>query len=113
MTDRPTTYEEFWGYYLRAHSDPSTRLIHYAGSILSLGALALAVIEFQPLWLVAMPLIGYGFAWFGHFFVEGNKPATFGHPFWSLISDYRMLFLWLAGALGPHLARNGVTGGRP
>jgi hypothetical protein len=110
---RPSTYGEFWGDYLRAHSDPRTRLIHYVGSILALAALALAVIELQPLWLLAMPVLGYGFAWCAHFFIEGNKPATFGHPFWSLISDYRMLLLWLTGALGPHLARHGVTGDRP
>ena len=108
MTDPPSTYAEFWGHYLRAHSNPRTRLVHYAGSILALGALALAVIELQPLWLLAAPLIGFGFAWAGHVFIEGNKPTTFGHPLWSLIADYRMLFLWLAGALAPHLARNDV-----
>ena len=58
---RPSTYGEFWGDYLRAHSHPRTRLIHYVGSILSLAALALAVIQLQPLWLLAMPVVGYGF----------------------------------------------------
>ncbi len=87
--------------------------MHYAGSILALGALALALIELQPLWLVAMPLAGYGFAWFGHYFIEGNRPATFGHPLWSLVSDYRMVFLWLTGSLGPHLERAQAGRGQP
>ena len=71
---RPSTYAEFWGYYLRAHSDPRTRLIHYVGSILSLAALALAVIERQPLWLLAMPVFGYGFAWYAHFLSRATSP---------------------------------------
>lgn len=63
----------------------------------------------QPLWLLAAPLAGYGFAWFGHYVIEKNKPATFGHPLWSLISDYRMLWLWLTGSLGPQLSRANVS----
>jgi hypothetical protein len=31
--------------------------------------------------------------------VEGNKPATFGHPWWSFISDFRMLWLMVTGGL--------------
>lgn len=37
-------------------------------------------------------VIGYGFAWFGHFFFELNKPAAFSYPTFSLLSDFRMWF---------------------
>ena len=41
-------------------------------------------------WLLAMPVVGYGFAWVGHFFFEKNKPATFTYPAWSLMGDFKM-----------------------
>jgi hypothetical protein len=99
------TYREFWRVYLKAHGKPQTRLLHYVGSVLALAALGLAAVTLDWRWLLAAPLIGYGFAWTAHFGVEGNRPATFGHPFWSLASDYRMLFLWATGRLQGHLER--------
>lgn len=99
------TYAEFWPYYLRAHAAPGTRALHYVGSVLAVLSLIAGIVSLDWRFIVAVPLIGYGFAWAAHFGVEGNRPATFGHPFWSLASDYRMLFLFLTGRLSPHLAR--------
>jgi hypothetical protein len=109
MSDPAATYGEFWPSYLRDHADPRSRAVHYVGSILALAAVALAVARLDARWLLLAPLVGYGCAWFGHFAIERNKPATFRAPFWSLFSDYRMLALWATGRLGPHLARAGVT----
>jgi hypothetical protein len=99
------TYAEFWRIYLEAHSRPRTRLLHYVGSVLALAALATAAVSLDWRWCVAAALVGYGFAWTAHFAVQGNRPATFGHPVWSLLSDYRMLALWLSGRLQAHLDR--------
>ena len=37
-------------------------------------------------------VIGYAFAWVGHFFFEKNKPATFKYPVWSMLSDLKMYY---------------------
>lgn len=102
------TYDQFWRRYLRAHSRGSTRLLHYGGSLLALACLALAAALRDWRFLLAAPVIGYAFAWGAHLAVEGNRPETFGHPVWSLLSDFRMLGLWLAGRLGPHLEESKV-----
>jgi hypothetical protein len=40
--------------------------------------------------LLLVLIIGYGFAWVGHFFFENNKPATFKYPLLSLKGDFRL-----------------------
>ena len=110
MAQRSATYGEFWPYYLREHAETGTRYMHYAGTVLATAILIGALVT-QTWWaLLLYPLAGYGFAWVSHAFIERNKPATFIHPLWSLISDYRMTFLAFTGRLKPHLERAGVIG---
>lgn len=104
------SYSEFWLYYLRAHDRAGTRLMHYLGSTAALVALITAAITQYWLLILLAVAVGYAFAWLSHFLIERNRPATFGHPFWSLTSDFRMLVLWATGRLAPHLAR--ARGGR-
>jgi hypothetical protein len=40
----------------------------------------------------AILLVGYGFAWAGHFYYELNRPATFLYPTYSLVGDFRLWF---------------------
>ena len=111
MVDRITTYSAFWPYYLREHAKPRTRSLHFLGTGLALCLLAGAAFLGQWSMLLAAVVSGYAFAWVGHFFVEKNRPATFTYPLWSLFSDFRMFFLWLAGRLAPELRRAGVEPG--
>ena len=99
------TFADFWPYYVRAHSKPRTRLLHAIGSVLALAALCVALATNKWL-LFGVPVIGYAFAWYAHFFVEHNRPATFGHPFYSLAADYRMLFLMIAGRMDGQVAKH-------
>ena len=88
---RYSSFAEFYPYYLQEHSNPTCRRLHYAGSLLVLGILAYALASRQWLWLLALPLAGYGFAWVGHFVFEKNRPATFQYPLYSLLGDWVML----------------------
>jgi len=99
------SYDAFWLRYLRAHANPRTRALHYAGTVLALACLLLAAALRNWRWLIAAPVVGYAFAWTAHVATEGNRPETFGHPFWSLASDVRMLALAATCRLAPHLAR--------
>jgi hypothetical protein len=102
------SYAEFWRRYLLAHADPRTRLLHYLGTALAAAALVVALVARDCRWLVAAPILGYALAWLGHLVFERNRPETFGHPAWSLISDLRMLTLFASGRLGPELRRAGL-----
>lgn len=90
MSHSYKTFADFYPYYLSEHSDRNCRRLHFVGSSLVLLVLAY-VIATGDLWgLLLMPLIGYGFAWVGHFFFEHNKPATFKYPLYSFIGDWVM-----------------------
>ena len=92
------SFADFWPYYVRQHSLPRTRILHATGSVLAVATVGAAFAT--SLWLLlAAPVVGYAFAWYAHFFVEKNRPATFAHPFYSLAADYRMVFLMMAGRM--------------
>ena len=89
---RIKTYEEFYQFYLTEHQNKTCRVLHFAGTFLVFVLAFLAVYLGQSILWFFVPVLGYGFAWVGHFFFEKNKPATFSYPLWSLISDFRMFF---------------------
>lgn len=102
-------FDDFWLFYLREHSRPQTRALHYAGTLLVLLIAAAAAATSRWALLALLPLAGYGFAWASHAAVERNRPATFTYPFWSLVCDFRMFARWATGRLGPELRRAGVA----
>lgn len=108
MAKRPTSYAEFWPYYLAEHRGRATRACHFAGTalgvLLFLGAFLTGDWRFLPAALVA----GYGLAWLGHLVFERNRPATLRYPMWSFASDFRMLALFLARKLEAERKRHGV-----
>jgi hypothetical protein len=86
------TLKEFYPYYLSEHQNPTSRSLHFIGTALLFFILGAAIYLSNYALLFAIPIVGYGFAWVGHFFFERNKPATFKHPFYSLASDFILFF---------------------
>jgi hypothetical protein len=89
-SERIRTFEEFWPFYVAEHSKKTTRTIHFVGTTAVMGLLAYAAVRRKVWPLLVAPIAGYGPAWFSHFFVEGNKPASFKYPLWSLKADFVM-----------------------
>lgn len=84
------SFAEFYPYYLGEHSNPTCRRLHFVGTSLVIALLAYSIASASWLLLLALPVVGYGFAWIGHYFFEKNRPATFTHPLYSLIGDFAM-----------------------
>jgi hypothetical protein len=99
MATQYASFREFYPFYLSEHADRSCRRLHFVGSTLVLVvlAVALAAQHWMLLWL--LPVLGYGFAWIGHFFFEHNKPATFTHPFYSFAGDWVMYWQIVTGRI--------------
>lgn len=84
------TFGEFYPFYLGEHANRTSRLLHFIGTTLVLMTFFRAVWSQDLRWLLLAPVVGYGFAWVGHFFFEKNRPATFRYPFYSLAGDWVM-----------------------
>ncbi len=97
MEKKYSSLKEFYPYYLTEHQNPTSRVLHFIGTGLVLVVLGVSLVMAKYIWLAAIPVIGYGFAWVGHFFFEKNKPATFSYPFYSLASDFLLFFDLLRG----------------
>lgn len=107
----PATFEEFWPYYVSQHLDPTCRKLHFVGTSLALGCVAIAPLV--PSALLAAPVFGYGFAWVGHFAFEKNRPASWNsakHFAWSLRGDFRMWGKMIAGTMDAEVERVQVAG---
>ncbi|ANB19159.1 DUF962 domain-containing protein [Dokdonella koreensis] len=96
---RFASFREFYPFYLSEHRHPVCRRLHFAGSSLVLVVVAAALVSGRWGWLLLVPVIGYGFAWVGHFAFEKNRPATFKHPLYSLAGDWVMFWDILRGRI--------------
>ena len=97
MEKKYTSLKEFYPYYLSEHQHPTSRILHFVGTGLVILVLIGSLVFGLYYALLGIPLIGYGFAWIGHFFFEKNNPATFTYPFYSLASDFILFFDLIRG----------------
>lgn len=109
MSQQYNSFSEFWPHYVAEHSRPQTRMLHLIGTAIALGC----IVYFAGTgrwWLIPLALIpGYGLAWIAHFFIENNKPATFQHPLWSFMGDYKMIWLMLTGKIDAEVERSSLS----
>ena len=97
--DRIKTYKEFYQFYLTEHHDKTSRTLHFIGTQLVFVLIIASVYTGQNYLWILFPVMGYGFAWVGHYFFEKNQPASFKYPLWSLASDFKMFFDLLIGKI--------------
>ncbi len=89
--DRFRRFADFYPYYLQEHRHPVCRRLHVVGTSLALAGLMTALLTRNWMWLLPSIVTGYAFAWVGHFVFEKNRPATFRHPWYSLLGDFALL----------------------
>ena len=92
-------FANFYPFYLSQHSNRICRRLHFIGLMLSLVVFGIVVVTSSWFYLPMTLVLGYGFAWIGHFFFEKNKPATFNYPLWSFLGDLLMLRDMLTGQI--------------
>lgn len=90
MTKKYQSFAEFYPFYLSEHANTTCRRLHFVGSCLVLAVLIWVLLNQVWSGLILLPIIGYGFAWVGHFFFEKNRPATFTYPLYSFVGDWVM-----------------------
>lgn len=99
------SFREFWPHYLAEHSRPATRTLHAIGTTAGVACAVALMAKGKWKWLPLALVPGYGAAWASHFFIEKNRPATFEHPLWSFMGDYKMIALMLTGRMDEEIAR--------
>jgi hypothetical protein len=91
------TFADFYPFYLGEHTNPMCRRLHFTGTTIAAVLIVTAVVT-QRWWLLALALVvGYAFAWVGHYFFEHNRPATFKYPVLSFMGDWRLWWDILTG----------------
>ena len=91
MTNKKhTSFKQFYPFYLSEHSNKTCRLLHVIGTTLVVFLILYCILTWHYQLMLLAPIIGYGFAWIGHYFFEKNTPATFKYPLYSFIGDWVM-----------------------
>jgi len=101
------TFQQFWNMYLRGHSLPGTRVIHYFATVLGLLCALQAVVSHRPLFALGIAA-SYAVAIAAHRFIERNAPLIGVSVWWGIVADVRMSWLAVRGRLGAELERAGI-----
>jgi hypothetical protein len=106
MSERMRSFEEFWPFYLGEHSKIETKRWHTFGSGVAMFAhFVLLPVTRSMWWFLGGFVVGYACAWYSHYCLEKNRPATFKHPYWSFFADIEQFFLMILGWMPGELER--------
>ncbi|KAI9591547.1 hypothetical protein BDF19DRAFT_454741 [Syncephalis fuscata] len=87
------SFADFYPFYLGEHNHATNRRLHLLGTTTTLTLLASILVTGRSFFYAPLAFVpGYFCAWVGHFLFEKNKPATFKHPFYSLMGDLRLFY---------------------
>ena len=98
-------FEDFWPYYVGEHANPLTRKLHFWGTNNLFFWLFLALLRRSPKLVIFAVISSYAYAWFGHFFIEKNRPATLDYPFLSALGDLQMYLKTWQGQMDAEVAK--------
>jgi len=90
---------EYYEYYLTLHTHPKCRLLHLIGQLGTILFIIFVLHNWNWYLIPFIPFVIYPFAWSGHYFFEGNKPAAFSNPLYAKLSDWIMTKDILLGRL--------------
>ena len=90
MSKHYSSFSSFYPFYLSQHENTTCRRLHFFGSLTGLLIALYGVFAAMYALLLLALVVGYAFAWIGHFFFEKNKPATFRYPLYSYCGDWVM-----------------------
>jgi hypothetical protein len=103
-------FEQFWFFYLRVHSKPLTRRLHFiAISVVFIGLAASLLLGDHGLILIVCIIVATIIAGATHRLVEHTHPAVFTNSLLALLCGFLMYFLWLGGRLKIELDKAGVS----
>jgi hypothetical protein len=105
METKKTDFDEFWLEYVREHSHPLNRKLHMIGIGLALACFTAGIFKRRLSLLLLAPVVGYGFSWIGHFFIEKNTPKSFSRPIDSLHASALLFWKTLCGEMDAELER--------
>jgi len=105
MKQEIASFEEFWPEYVLDHQNKLNRTLHAIGISLALACGIAAIFKRRPSLLLLAPVLAYGFAWSGHFFVEKNTPTTLSHPIYSARAGFLLFWKTICGEMDAEVAR--------
>lgn len=98
MEKKKIVFNEYYQMYLAAHKHPATKLLHFAGQLLTVLyiylilklSLTRELLLLGYLWFT--PNVVYLLAWPSHWWIEKNEPLAYTNKWWAKLSDLKMLY---------------------